>query len=176
MRRLPIHAAVMIIATTSLTIAIAQQPNNQPANRFSAPASVAEARGRAQLLHEMIHGSLQVMHRDFFDEDDALAIPSASLEDVFREMSRSFHVEIKWLNVNTDVVNVDHQPEDDFEKSAAKHLARGEEYFESESADRYRFAGPIRLRSQCLKCHVKDRRSTDDRTAGLVISMPLTDK
>ncbi|MFV1995493.1 MAG: hypothetical protein ACC661_08650, partial [Verrucomicrobiales bacterium] len=52
------------------------------------PATVAEARGRARLLHETIHGALQVMHRDFFDPEDRHRIPSASLEDVFDELAR----------------------------------------------------------------------------------------
>ena len=144
-----------------------------------AAATVDEARARAKLLHETIRGTLQIMHRDFFDEENAHAIPSSSLEDVFHELSRNYHVDVKWLVVNTDVVNVDHQPEDDFEKDAAKALAKGESSFEAtenseqKTASRYRYAGPIRLRSQCLKCHVKRRNSNEDRVAGLVISMPL---
>ena len=146
---------------------------------FKAAQSVGEARGRAKLLHETIRGTLQVMHRDFFDEDDARAIPSSSLEDVFKELSLGFDVDVKWLVVNTDIVNVDHRPADRFEKEAAKALAKGKNSFETtESADdgttnRYRYAGQIHLRSQCLKCHVKRRTSNDDRVAGLVISMPL---
>jgi len=128
---------------------------------------------RAKLLHEMVRGTLQIMHRDFFDEDDAHAIPSASLEDVFHEMERGYGVQLKWLVVNTDVVNVDHRPVGQFEKDAARSLADGKPFVEATAADRYRFAGPIRLGSQCLKCHVKRRTSNKDRTAGLVISMPL---
>ncbi len=166
---------LVIIAITLIATSQGDSPagETKPASPISAPTSMGAARARAQLLHEMIHGTLQVMHRDFFDEDDAHAIPSASLEDVFHEMSRSFQVNIKWLNVNTDVVNIDHQPENKFEKDAATRLAAGEEFVESSAADRYHFAGSIRLRSQCLKCHVKNRTSTKDRTAGLVISMPL---
>lgn len=51
------------------------------------PATVAEARDRARLLHETIHGALQVMHRDYFRDDAKLTIPSKSLEDVFQELS-----------------------------------------------------------------------------------------
>ncbi|WP_231744023.1 c-type heme family protein [Stieleria neptunia] len=134
---------------------------------------MSEARARAKLLHEAIGGTLQVVHRDFFDEDDAHAIPSASLEDVFSELSRSYDVDMKWLIVETDVVNVDHQAEDEFEKAAVKALKAGKPMHEAVEAERYRFAGPIRLASQCLKCHVKNRKSTEDRTAGLLISMPL---
>ncbi|NND97819.1 MAG: DUF3365 domain-containing protein [Pirellulaceae bacterium] len=137
------------------------------------PATITEARSRATLLHEMVRGTLQVVHRDFFDEDDAHAIPSASMEDVFREMSRSYDVELKWLIVETDIVNVDHQPVGEFEKNAVEALRDDKTYFEATENSRYRFAGPIRLASQCLKCHVKHRTNTEPRTAGLLISMPL---
>lgn len=144
------------------------------AGRVVSPAgSLQDARNRAMLLHETIHGTLQVVHRDFFDEDDAHVIPSASLEDVFDAMADSFQVEIKWLVVNTDVVNVDHRPSDEFEHAAVAALAAGKPYFDQAESDRYRFAGPIRLASQCLKCHVKNRTNTKDRTAGLLISMPM---
>jgi hypothetical protein len=138
------------------------------------PTSVTEARARARLLHETIRGTLQVVHRDLFDEDETHAIPSASLEDVFDELAHSYQVKLKWLNVETDPINVDHLPSDDFERAAVKALKAGKPRHEAVEHDRYRFAGSIRLASQCLKCHVKQRASTEDRTAGLLISMPLT--
>lgn len=140
---------------------------------ISPPTSVTEARARARLLHESIHGALQVIHRDFFHEEDTRAIPSASLEDVFKELSESYNVDLKWLIVETDNVNVDHQPQDDFEKAAVEALKDGKPRYEALENERYRFAGAIRLASQCLKCHVQNRTSTEDRTAGLLISMPL---
>ena len=139
-----------------------------------APCNTEEARARAMLLHESMRGVLQVVHRDFFDEDDAGAIPSASLEDVFEELSKSYGVKLKWLIVETDVVNIDHQAEDEFEKTAVTALKSGKLNYESVEGSKYRFAGPIRLASQCLKCHVKNRTSTESRTAGLLISMPVS--
>jgi hypothetical protein len=82
---------------------------------------------------------------------------------------------VKWLVVETDIVNIDHKPQDQFEKDAAKALAAGNQKFEASANGQYRYAGPIRLASQCLKCHVRGRSNTDDRTAGLLISMPLAD-
>ena len=133
----------------------------------------SEAFARARMLHEMVRGTLQIMHRDFFDEENAHAIPSASLEDVFHEMEKTHHVKMKWLVVNTDLVNVDHEAETAFEKSAVKNLAAGKPFAEDITAGVYHFAGPIRLGSQCLKCHVKRRTNNEDRTAGLVITMPI---
>lgn len=169
--------SAFVLALVPLTLIVAtradETADKTETQAVDPPATVGEARSRARLLHEMVHGTLQVVHRDFFDEENIHAIPSASLEDVFKEMSRSYGVEVKWLNVNTDVVNVDHQPEGEFEKEAAKQLAAGKPYVEARDGNHYRFAGPIRLASQCLKCHLKSRTSTDDRTAGLVISMPI---
>jgi len=138
-----------------------------------APPSVVEARARARMLHEMVRGTLQIIHRDFFDEDDAHAIPSASLEDVFHEMSIEYDVTMKWLIVRTDVLNVDHEPEGEFENRAVDLLAKGKPFVEQSFADRYQFAGAIPLGTQCLKCHVKRRTTNEDRTSGLVITMPI---
>ena len=163
----------MLLGAARITTAADESSSGPSASAIEPPQSVSEARSRAMLLHEMIRGTLQVVHRDFFDEDNAHAIPSASMEDVFHELERGYDVELKWLTVNTDIVNVDHQAEDEFELRAVKKLASGSPFIEASGANRYRFAGPIRLRSQCLKCHVKRRTSNDDRTAGLLIAMPL---
>ena len=170
------YATLLLLACVLVGIARLGAVADDGVSVIDPPATVSEARSRARLLHEMIRGTLQVVHRDFFDEDNAHAIPSASLEDVFHEMKRSYDVELKWLTVNADVVNVDHEPEGEFETQAVKKLAAGDLFVEATEASRYRFAGPIRLRSQCLKCHVKRRTSNADRTAGLVISMPLSTK
>ncbi len=137
------------------------------------PSTVLEARGRARLLHETIHGALQVVHRDFFLEDDSVMIPSQSLEDVFLELARGHNVTLKWLVVNGGVMNVDHKPADAFERNAVAALADGKKEFEATEGNSFRYAGAIRLASRCLKCHVPNRTDTKDRTAGLVISMPL---
>jgi hypothetical protein len=172
-RTLSIAALLVLMLATIIHVSVGEEVAERPPTvALDPPTSPGEARARARLLHEVVHGALQVVHRDFFDEEDIRAIPSASLEDVFKEMSRSYGVEIKWLNVNTDEVNVDHQPATEFEKGAAKKLAAGEPFAEAIESDAYHFAGPIRLASQCLKCHLKTRTSTADRTAGLVISMP----
>lgn len=113
------------------------------------------------------------MHRDLFREDEKLTIPSRSLEDVFQELARSYGVEVRWLAVNTEAMNVDHRVRTDFEKYAVKALASGKQEFESTEDAVYRHAGVIRLASQCLKCHVPSRTSTRDRAAGLVITRPL---
>lgn len=145
-------------------------------SRANPPITVEEARGRAQLLHETIHGALQVMHRDFFREDENLTIPSRSLDDVFRELARGHAVQARWLAVNTEAMNVDHKPRTEFETNAIEALASGKDSFEASDERIYRRAGAIRLSSQCLKCHAPSRTDTKDRAAALVISMPLADE
>lgn len=137
------------------------------------PATTSEARARARLLHETIHGALQVVHRDFFREDEALAIPSKSLEDVFSELERSHNVELRWLAVNARAMDTDHEPQNEFERDAVKVLQSGKTEYESVTPDRFRFVGSIRLSARCLTCHLPLRSDNEDRAAGLVITMSL---
>ncbi|MCO8121692.1 DUF3365 domain-containing protein [Stieleria sp. TO1_6] len=175
---LSIVLGITLELTLCATKLAADESASQPSDHTETisvplPSTTAEARARSKLLYETIRGSLQVMHRDFFDDEEAHAIPSASLQDVFDELAGVYSVEVKWLIVDTDVLNVDHLAENEFERLAVTALKSGKPHFESTAANRYRFAGPIRLASQCLKCHVKRRNSTETRTAGLLISMPL---
>ena len=156
--------------------AVTEQDQAVTKPAFPLPATRDEARVRSQLLHEMIHGALQVTHRDFYREDEGLTLPSRSLEDVFIEMARTWGVEIRWLVVNAEPMNVDHLPRDDFEKQAAEKLAAGDEAFDAVVDGVYRHAGVVHLSSQCLKCHVPNRTTLEDRAAGLVITMPLKSK
>jgi len=138
------------------------------------PKNVDEARSRARWMHELIRGSLQVMHRDFFGDgdDDSLSLPSQSLDDVFDEMSRSWDVDIRWLGVNA-MQGVDHRPKDRFEEAAAKALEDGAEEFDAIEGSKFRFAGKIKIHNQCLKCHVRNRTTLEERVAGLVIGFPM---
>ncbi|WP_242632114.1 c-type heme family protein [Rubripirellula amarantea] len=174
-RNHPRWAAMATLLIVAGTFTFASEPKQEPTIKpvIAAPATAKEARDRSKLLHETIRGTLQVVHRDYFDEDDAFAIPSRSLEDVFYELSRNYQVQVKWLIIDTDVLNTDHLPENDFEKRAVESLAKGEPWIEQFSDTEFRYAGAIILRSQCLKCHVKRRNSNEDRTAGLVITMPI---
>lgn len=138
----------------------------------SLPATIEDARGRARWIHEGFHGALQVMHRDFFEDEDTGSLPSQSLDDVFKEMARSWSVEIRWLGVNA-TKGINHEPKDRFEEKAAAALAAGEKEYEQIEANRYRFVGMIRLQNECLKCHVRDRTTLEDRVAGLAISFPM---
>jgi hypothetical protein len=73
-------------------------------------------------------------------------------------------------------MSIDHAPQTDFERNAVQAIASGKHEFETSQDGVYRHAGSIRLSSQCLKCHAPRRTSTDDRAAGLVISIPLKNR
>lgn len=137
------------------------------------PGTVDEARARARWMHEIIHGALQVMHRDFFDEDAVeKSLPSQSLDDVFAEMARSHGVGIRWLGGNA-VKGKDHYPQDRFEEVAIAALIAGKPEYDAVEGSQYRFVGAIRMQNECLKCHVRDRKTLEDRVGGLSISIPM---
>ena len=162
----------MLPANPSAAEEAGQAPSGAP-REGTVPATVAEARGRARLLHETLHGTLQVVHRDFFRAGET-AIPSKSLKDVFLELARSHQVEVRWLAVNAKAMDVDHEPRTEFERAAVAALTSGQAEFEAIEPGTYRYAGSIRLASQCLKCHLPNCTSTADRQAALVITMPLS--
>ncbi|MCC9605562.1 DUF3365 domain-containing protein [Blastopirellula sp. JC732] len=174
MNRAPIVLALLLSIAGLAAATIADESSEQASP--APPVRIEEARSRARLLHETLHGTLQVMHRDFFDEEESHAIPSRSLEDVFAELERSHHVKIRWISVNTNAMNIDNEPKSPFEKLAAKELAEGKPEHDSVDNGRYQYAGAIRLASRCLKCHVPNRKSTESRIAGLVISMPIAEE
>ncbi len=120
-----------------------------------------------------MHATLQVVHLQYFREDEGVAIPAATLRSVFRELSRRQGVELRWLAVNAQAMNKDHEPASDFEKEAAAKLAAGSPSHEQTEAGTYRRVGKIVLESECLKCHQPTRMNTRSRTAGLVIEMPV---
>lgn len=183
----PVSAILCVVAIgfsfTASRISFGQDGEESSDAKFgekaeeSLPASETEALGRASWLHETMHGALQVMHRDFFgDGDDAgggsLSLPSQSLEDVFQEMTRSWKVEIRWLGVDA-TKDMDHEPADEFERAAAKALKGGDEEYSAVEQGRFRFVGAITLHNQCLKCHVPNRTTIEDRVAGLSLTFPI---
>jgi hypothetical protein len=166
-------AALLLALTDTGTRSPERLP--QPFSGAADSADVAEARIRCRLLHETIHGSLQVMHRDFFRDGRPTGgnIPSKSLEDVFGELEKAWAVNVKWLAVDTEAMNPDHRPNTDFDQLAVKGIAEGLDRYEAaDDKGVFHYAGRITLGNQCLKCHVPDRRSLEDRKAAIVISMP----
>jgi hypothetical protein len=174
-----VSASCLALSLGVLALAGERPPTSAPSREVAGGATgaagdrVAEARLRSRLLHEIIHGALQVVHRDFFRDEQSRHIPSASLEDVFEEVERTWQVKIKWLAVNAQIMSVDHRPKTPFDRLAVSAIADGREMFEASGDGVYQYAGKVVLGNSCLKCHVPDRTSLEDRKAALVITMPL---
>lgn len=138
--------------------------------------TTGEARERARLLHEAMHATLQIVHHEYYREDEGLAIPAATLRKVFKELAERQQVELRWLAVNAQPMNADHQPRSAFEKEAVAALAAGKEEFEQQEGGMYRLASAITLTSDCLKCHAPNRKDTNNRSAALVIALKAKDE
>ena len=166
--RLAIPCALMAV-----TMGFANDPHQEPAPAPPVP-SIVEARHKAELLHTTMHATLQIVHHRYYREDEGLLLPAATLREVFSEIEREHNIQLRWLAVEGQVMNADHAPRDDFEKAAAKALEAGQDFHEQVLDGQLRRAAPITLSNHCLKCHVPDRKNTDDRTAGLIISMAVS--
>lgn len=135
--------------------------------------TVEAARRQAEILHEAMHSMLQITHDRFYREDEGLPIPAFSMKEVFAEIKQKQGVSLRWLVVEGQAMNTDHKAKTDFEEEAVKALKSGRGFHEQNENGVYQRAAAITLSNHCLKCHVPDRRDTRDRTAGLVISIPV---
>ena len=139
--------------------------------------SPAEARQRAELLHETLTAALDSIHRSYFKRDGGTPVPSRVLESVFFRIKQQSGIEASWLAVNTPAMSLDHEPKDSFEKHAAKALASGQRSFEQEEDGRYRRVESITLFASCLQCHLPTVQVPKrQRVAALSISVPFTRK
>ena len=153
----------------------AQAPQ-EPAKSQPSPRrpTIEEARDRAVLLHDLANETLRAIHDAYYREDEGLPIPAVLLRDVFGELATRRQVEFRWLAVDADAMNVDHKAKTDFEKKAVQALAAGEALHEETADGVYRHVGVVPLTSECLKCHLPNRRSTRTRHAALMIAIPVT--
>lgn len=135
--------------------------------------TIDQSRRQAELLHTTLHATLQGVHHRYYREDEGLQIPAAMLKDVFAELEKEQGVTLRWLAVEGQAMNTDHQARDEFEKQAVEALKAGKGAFELAENGIYRRAAAITLGSHCLKCHVPDRKTTTDRVAGLIVAMPV---
>ncbi len=150
-------------------------PRSLPSpSRRRVGSTIEEARDRAVLLHDLANETLRAIHDAYYREDEGLPIPAVLLRDVFGELATRRQVEFRWLAVDADAMNVDHKAKTDFEKKAVQALAAGEAVYEETADGVYRHVGGVPLTSECLKCHLPNRRSTRTRHAALMIAIPVT--
>ncbi len=169
---------VMLVVILALAVFSVARSDEKEAITRVAPtsdevSSEDQARRQAEILHTAMHATLQVVHHRYYQEDEGLLLPAATLKEVFAEMEKEHGVKLRWLAVEGQVMNTDHSARDEFEREAVKVLKSGKPKYEQVENGTYRRAGPITLSNHCLKCHVPDRKSTEDRTAGLIISIPV---
>lgn len=184
MKRL-VTALFITLSLASLTIALSNEAPDAAANPAAnkggaAPAvhhlTVDEARRQAEVLHTAMHATLQAVHHRYYRADEGLPIPAAMMKDVFEEVEMEQHVKLRWLAVEGQAMNSDHKPQDAFEEEAVKTLKAGKKDFERLEHGVFRRAASITLTNQCLKCHVPDRKSTMNRTAGLIVAIAVQEK
>lgn len=146
------------------------------ATTVPARPTVEQARRQAETLHGAMHATLQAVHHRYYKEDEGLPLPAAVLKDVFAEIEKEQQVTLRWLAVEGQAMNSDHKPQTEFEAAAVEALKDGKRVYERTEKETYRRVGAITLTGECLKCHVPNRTSTRNRTAGLIISIPLQGK
>lgn len=136
--------------------------------------SVEIARDRARVMHDVYSATLDVIHHRYFHGDRAV-IPARAMEDIFDEINQQSKAEARWIAVNTTAMSIDHEPETDFEKRAAREISAGKIEVEAVEEGYYRRAGAIRLGGGCMSCHGGFFRapSATKKFAGLVISIPV---
>ena len=136
--------------------------------------SLEVARDRAKLLHHVYASAQDVMHRRYF-HGGRTVVPARAMQDVFAEMKQQYHIDAAWISVTLKAMNIDNEPETEFEKKAADEIKSGKMEFETIEADYYRRAVAIPLTGGCINCHSgTDTPSTRKPFAGLVISIPIT--
>ncbi|MBL8828476.1 MAG: DUF3365 domain-containing protein [Planctomycetaceae bacterium] len=168
---------VTILTATAILLGMGShshcdEPAGESVEKPSLP-TVAEARRQAALLHDAMHAALQVVHHRFYREDEGLPLPAAVFQEIFADVEKEQNVKLRWLAVDGVAMNADHKPRDAFERDAFQALKSGQRAFDQATGGVYRRAGAIALTNHCLKCHVPDRKTTDTRTAGLIITLPV---
>jgi hypothetical protein len=173
LRRL-LLAALVTLAGVGLTVQAG--PGDAP-KAGEKRVTVAEARERAKLLHEVYQSTLDAVHHHYFRSDRPV-LPARALEDVFADVDKRTGVKARWFAVNTQAMSVHHEPDTAFEKKAAAELTAGKSESEQVEKGVYSRAAAIPLGAGCVGCHTRMSGAPvkSPRFAGLVISIPVNDK
>ena len=172
-----ISVAGLLCFACTLNAESPAKAEGKPAEKDDGRVSVAEARERAKLMHDVYESTLDSMHHHFFRRDRAV-LPARALDDVFADVDRKTKIKSRWIAVNTPAMSLNHEPQSAFEKKAALELTAGKDQYEATEKGRYLRAAPIPLGPGCVGCHTKFGGPDDKkpRFAGLVISIPVKDE
>lgn len=156
----------------------AAPPKSTASSRKNRPEpvriSVAAAKEKAALLHDVYSETLDTVHHRYFHADRAV-IPARAMEDIFEAMKRKHGYEGRWISASFTPMSIDHEPETAFEKEAARRIVKGDESHETVEEGFYRRAGSISLSGGCVNCHSGSfgPPSPGRKFAGLIISIPV---
>ncbi|MCA9035499.1 MAG: DUF3365 domain-containing protein [Planctomycetaceae bacterium] len=144
--------------------------NEKPVQRYTLQA----ARERAELMHEIYRATLDAMHHRYFHGERAV-VPARAMEDVFEDIQKQNQSQARWIAASLKAMSINHEPETQFEKAAARAISRGEDGIEVIEDGFYRRAGSIPLTGGCIGCHggFSIQPSATAKFAGLVISIPI---
>lgn len=161
------------LAATILSLSASADPPKPGGKRVS----LAAARDKAELTHELYAETLEVIHHRYFRRDGAV-LPARALEDVFARMDQRTGVKASWIAVNTPAMSVNHEPKTDFEKKAAEAIAGGKSEYTRVEGGYYLRAGAIPLGAGCVGCHLglSGAGNKTPRFAGLVVAVPVKDE
>lgn len=137
--------------------------------------TVKEARERAKLAHNIYATTLDAMHHYYFFNDRS-SVPARVMEDMFKDIEQQENIKAKWIAVNAKAMSIDHHPEGEFEKQAAKEIGAGKHEYERVEKGVYRRAVSISLNNNgCLGCHLgfSANKNKKARFAGLILSIPV---
>lgn len=151
-------------------------PHTENAKDAKHRVAIEIARDRATIMHEIYESTLHVMHKHYFRQGRAV-LPARALEDVFSEIEDATKVTARWIAVNTKAMSIDHEPDSEFDKLAAREIANGQSHVELIHEGVYHRATPIPLGSGCVTCHtgLSAPPSKTPRFAGLIISIPISE-
>ena len=124
----------------------------EPAGDAIQAVPLAVARDRAKLLQDVYMSTLEVIHERYF-HGDRVIVPARAMEAIFTDMKRQHHIDAHWISVNLKAMSLDHEPQSEFEKFAAREIAKGEKAVERVQEGEYYRATAISLSGGCLTCH-----------------------
>jgi len=180
--RIGIATLIAVLSFAGVSIAFSDEPRSNEASATSSEfagddeLSIGVARQRAIVAQDIYSATLRMLHRRYFHKDKAL-LPARAMQDIFDDIESESKVKAQWISASLKPMSIDHRPETEFEKQAAKEIAAGTPHIEIVEDGYYRRAIAIPLTGGCLGCHegmFQDNRRK--KFAGLVVSLPINDK
>ncbi len=182
-KRISIPAILFLICGLSVSLTVvssvasAGESEKVPSSLEKKPISVESAREKAKLMQKIYLATLEIMHDHYFHGERAV-VPARAMEDVFENVKGDTNSEANWISVNMKAMSIGHRPKTEFEKTAAKEIAKGKGAYEAVADGYYRRAAAVPLNSNCVGCHggLFKTQSKKPKFAGLIISIPVNQK